>query len=494
MKSANVQHELIWFQSIEILKSKIGVNVSFVKNQVTLSQVALRLIHFATCLPGYLLTATLFASLNQVIAAVADVPLRRYDSPIRGEMAEHAQNADHLGNHFLRVPSSSDYQATIGTLIDSGCFVNQSSTGTTLNPSAFELILNRVLLQLTRCDQALRLPSVRDSISILRRLKLTCNPAPYGGRASSTLNRWRPEVAPLTVVNSGYDRSYTINFPLERISNMSLVAALSRQSERLDHSDSVEISTFVEVMIHEILHNTPSNNRIAHDVAMEALFYDSCVSENSIFLDRVYLTAAACTPNSHLGRRLREGGCQNHCERAFTEVDSMPFLAQARETATIQPFGVIGPPLLATRTSPQEARIFCQRIAQVHRSYAQMRSAADEVTNRFDLLLRSRFIPDTQSNPQSLELRRLLEMSRHLTTSHNRWIHVRNQIQGLLSSQCNASPVAESWRPLCEVGGEPANDALGLADSYFQLTQEVTLNNARLGMPSVEQIMEFYNE
>ena len=409
------------------------------------------------------------------------------DSPATetSQLQSWIQSLDLVGQSFLRTPESGDTRLASGGLVAESCFQGLNTAQRAVLLSEFSEVINRSIVGAELCNQTLRLPGANDVISILRRTRFECS----SGIGSNfiAVNRpvhYDPFVSPFGVVTTGYDRSYSVIIQPESLA-------------------SLPIDDLAAFMFHEGFHSTASNNRSWHDHPLDGHFASGC--SNSIFEDRVYLTHAACFPQSGWGRYFYLAGvgavnCPGVCERALTRSDPGQGFTSSWQSGGLG--GTVGPPLQAVALSAGDASAVCSRIRSVQEIGRRLNEELETASRRYQLVTNSSIFP-TSAHDQGRQLRSAF---REIHSTFGRAYEVGADIDSILAdfrqkkgallssleSTCANSSALTEWRSFCDIQGAPLVDAVTQFEALLTGLKQHDSAQAAAGLPSVSQVRLFW--
>lgn len=292
--------------------------------------------------------------------------------PAIAKAAKLAKDLDYLGKDFDLVPAKSEDCRTIfGTVIDHSCFmagVSDKQSSPDVKRHVVELIEKTIadtIIDTQRCTKAIfgadlnkpkgGFPALYSIVPTLRRTRIICDHS--GGVTDAAV---RTTGGKYIAGRAAYDSSG--NHHTTTLPSATLIA--DPATER------------ASVLFHETTHHLPLNNKNWHNSASEKSS-DRC--SNSIFVDRVYLLQATCTPRSmkgmafyglddyvpkKLGINSFPYSCSKYtCERALIEVDK----------AAADSYG----DLTAHPHSKREAESLCSKIIDARDRYEALKNQLD---------------------------------------------------------------------------------------------------------------------
>lgn len=360
-------------------------------------------------------------------------------------------------------PGDEDYSSPLGFVVRASCYSGARAKKKDEIIRRFNNVAGYMLQQTSRCYKLLGLPALPSIPSLLRTVEFKC--ASYAAETDAkALTEPKQDLYwyPLHRLFS------STSFHANSIGRHAIVVNTDK-----DRDQTMAVETMASLLLHELAHFTPSNNRSWHDAELGAHKEYSC--DKSLFADRVYFMQAACFPQSYYGGvlyglPLLKCGV---CEKALGSGDSVdaifkayPHLGRMYKAKEMY----IGKPI-----PKRERGVICNRLEGVARTRLNyLMSREDYAAEWIGKKLESVFdrLPTGELDGPMLasRFREYLEIVRQPFPKRmalKRLRELRSEIEQSVERFC------EKFRGACKAGQEPFRSVLARGQALVEgLTPE----------------------
>lgn len=248
---------------------------------------------------------------------------------------------------------------TGNSVVDSSCLTGGNADSGAAVAAKLRSAVARAVDRVTACQASLGFPGIEQITRVLGNTRFQCDP-PSGDRVAHTDTTYRRRDS----AGHAYNRVAASAYGRYRIAVTAADASVANPKDRRGMLPEIPTEELASFLFHEAMHVLPMNNRGWHDSLGSDIHDDGC--SGSRFSDRIYLTQAACFPDSSLGGHFyRDGGayaCPAVCRSALTEVDDSVRTDSYQHVDALGPTGIYGPSMVSSPLPSAQVESICSRI------------------------------------------------------------------------------------------------------------------------------------